>query len=86
MCGAGGDRAVRVVAGAHAGAVIEVVPSVGARVENRQVLVGTEAMKMEHGLRAPRSGEVGSVLSAPGEQVERGQVPVVTEEKGDSSE
>ena len=66
--------------------VIEVVPSVGERVEKGQVLVGTEAMKMEHRLRAPRPGEVGSVRSAPGEQVERGKVPVVTEEKGDSSE
>ena len=54
--------------------------------EKGQVPVGTEAMKMEHRLRAPHSGEVVSVLSAPGEQVERGKVPVVTEEKGDSSE
>ena len=54
--------------------------------EKGQVLVGTEAMKMEHGFRAPHSGEVVSVLSVPGEQVERGKIPVVTEKKGDSSE
>ena len=44
-----------------------------------------EAMKMEHGLRAPHSGRVVSVLSAPGEQVETGQVLVIMEEKGESS-
>ena len=66
------------------GRVIEVSPQVGDRVEKGQVLVVMEAMKMEHGLRAPHCGKVVSVLASPGQQVESGQVLVVMEEKGDS--
>ena len=48
--------------------------------EKGQVLVVMEAMKMEHGLRAPHSGKVVSVLTRPGEQVKSGQVLVVMAE------
>ncbi len=63
------------------GRVIEVVTA-GMEVEKGHVLVVMEAMKMEHGLRAPHPGMVASVLASPGDQVDSGQVLVVM--KGES--
>ena len=38
-------------------------------VESGALLVVIEAMKMEHQLRAPRAGTVGSLHARPGDQV-----------------
>ena len=62
------------------GRVSRVGVAIGDAVQDGQVLVVMEAMKMEHTLRAPHSGQVTSVLCAAGDQVESGEVLVVVEE------
>jgi len=62
------------------GIVLRVAVSVDESVEDGDVLVVMEAMKMEHTLRSPHQGEVTSVLCAAGDQVEAGDVLVVVEE------
>ena len=54
----------------------------GATVAQGQQLVLIEAMKMEHGLTAPREGVVAEVLVAEGQQVEDGTVLVKLEPNG----
>jgi 3-methylcrotonyl-CoA carboxylase alpha subunit len=54
------------------GQVIAVAVQVGDRVAEGAPLVIVEAMKMEHTLRAPRSGRVSSVACAVGDRVEEG--------------
>ncbi|MGH8925797.1 MAG: acetyl/propionyl/methylcrotonyl-CoA carboxylase subunit alpha [Acidimicrobiia bacterium] len=61
------------------GKVIKVLVSEGEIVDEGQVLVVLEAMKMEHSLRAPHSGMVKAIRSIEGEQVAAGQVLVVVE-------
>jgi 3-methylcrotonyl-CoA carboxylase alpha subunit len=61
------------------GKVIKVLVQAGDVVNEGQVLVLLEAMKMEHSLRAPHSGTVAAVRAGEGEQVEAGQVLVVVE-------
>jgi propionyl-CoA carboxylase alpha chain len=61
------------------GRVSRVDATVGDRVEQGQVLVVLEAMKMEHSLRAPHDGTVIERLCEPGDQVEAGAVLVVVE-------
>ena len=63
------------------GKVIRVTASEGDEVEEGQVLVVLEAMKMEHTLRAPHSGVVTAVLTAADDQVAAGATLVVV---GDS--
>ena len=62
------------------GKVITVTVSEGDRVEEGDVLVVMEAMKMEHALRSPYSGTVTSVGHSAGDQVEADDVLVVVEE------
>ena len=59
------------------GTVIRVDVSAGDEVEEGQVLVVMEAMKMEHTLRAPHGGVVTEVDTAPGDQVVANAVLVV---------
>ncbi|MGH9892151.1 MAG: acetyl-CoA carboxylase biotin carboxyl carrier protein subunit, partial [bacterium] len=61
------------------GKVIKVLVGEGEIVDEGQVLVVLEAMKMEHSLRAPHSGMVKAIRSIEGEQVAAGQVLVVVE-------
>ena len=78
------DRAARAAAGAHAtgrteiaapmpGSVLAVHVAVGVAVEQGDPIVTLEAMKMEHVVPAPATGQVDELLVAPGDQVARGQ-------------
>jgi 3-methylcrotonyl-CoA carboxylase alpha subunit len=55
------------------GVVIAVHAEPGAEVEQGEVLVVLESMKMELSVQSPRAGVVAEVLAAVGEQVARGQ-------------
>jgi 3-methylcrotonyl-CoA carboxylase alpha subunit len=54
------------------GRVRKVEVAAGDRVERGQVVVVVEAMKMEHAIRSPRQGIVGSVLFKEGDLVDAG--------------
>jgi 3-methylcrotonyl-CoA carboxylase alpha subunit len=54
------------------GRVRRVEVAAGDRVERGQVVVIVEAMKMEHAIRSPREGIVGSVLFQEGDLVDAG--------------
>ena len=56
------------------GTVWEVRVNVGDAVEEEQVLVVIESMKMEMPVEAPEPGRVGSILVKPGQAVEEGEV------------
>ena len=55
----------------------------GDEVEEGDVLVVVESMKMELAVQSPAAGTVAEVLVAAGEQVERGQTLVLMGEDGD---
>jgi len=61
------------------GKVIRLLVSEGDEIQEGDVAVILEAMKMENELRADRSGVVKQVAVTPGEDVELGQVLVVIE-------
>jgi urea carboxylase len=79
---AGGEAAVSVPCGAigvsapFTASVWQVEARPGARVAKGDKLLSLEAMKMETVLAAPRDGVVAGVYTAPGTQVEAGQVLV----------
>jgi len=56
------------------GSVTQVPVAVGQAVDEGDVLVVVEAMKMEHALRAPRAGVVASIHAVVGDQVRLGEV------------
>jgi propionyl-CoA carboxylase alpha chain len=64
------------------GGVARVAVAVGDVVDNGQLLVVLEAMKMEHTVHAGAAGTVTEVDVAPGDQVETGQILVVVEPEG----
>jgi acetyl/propionyl-CoA carboxylase alpha subunit len=64
------------------GKVIQVRVAEGDEVDEGDVLVVMEAMKMEHTLRAPFAGTVHSIHAAAGDQVEAEQVLAVVEALG----
>ncbi len=59
------------------GKVVKVEVAEGDVVDQGQVLVVMEAMKMEHTLRSPHAGTVTAVHTSAGEQVEAGQTLIV---------
>jgi propionyl-CoA carboxylase alpha chain len=63
------------------GSVVRVHAVTGAAVHAGDTLVVLEAMKMEHSIRAPHDGVVGSVAVRVGQQVETGAMLVVVEEQ-----
>jgi biotin carboxyl carrier protein len=63
------------------GKVLEVRVEEAASVQEGDVVVILEAMKMEHTLRSPFAGLVASVRVAAGDQVDADQVLVVVEEQ-----
>ena len=63
------------------GTVVRVEVSVGDHVEQGQVLVVIEAMKMEHRITAPVDGVVAEVDVSAGDAVDNGQVLVVLTEE-----
>jgi acetyl-CoA carboxylase biotin carboxyl carrier protein len=56
------------------GTVWEIRVNVGDVVEEEQVLVVLESMKMEMPVEAPSPGRVASILVKPGQAVEEGEV------------
>lgn len=56
------------------GTILDVKTTVGASVENGQVLCILEAMKMENDIVAPKAGTVASISVNKGDSVEAGQV------------
>lgn len=52
------------------GKVVKILVEAGARVEERQVVLILESMKMEFEVQATRSGQIASILVQPGQQVQ----------------
>ena len=69
----------QVVRSVMAGKVVEVLISVGDRVEAGSPLLVIEAMKMENEIRSPKEGTVTAVEVRPGQAVEVGTDLVVVE-------
>jgi len=68
------------------GAVIDVRVEVGDRVEQGQVVVVLEAMKMEHHITAPFDGIVTEVPIAIGQQLDNGALLLTIDEEGSGSD
>ena len=71
---AAGDGGAALLVAPMPGRVIAVHAALGASVEERQVIVVIEAMKMEHGVVAPRAGSLTRLEIEVGQQVERGDI------------
>jgi biotin carboxyl carrier protein len=65
------------VAAEIAGNVWKIETSVGAQVEEEEVLLILESMKMEIPVEAPRAGRVAELRVAEGDSIEEGAVLVV---------
>lgn len=70
---AGSEGSIKVEA-PMPGTILDVKTTVGASVENGQVLCILEAMKMENDIVAPKAGTVASISVNKGDSVEAGQV------------
>lgn len=68
------------------GAVSRIEAEVGSFVEEGQVVLVLEAMKMEHSVRAPASGTLAEVVVAEGDQVNIGQELAVVDVAEDQTE
>jgi biotin carboxyl carrier protein len=62
-----------------AGNVWKIETQVGAQVQEEDVLLILESMKMEIPVEAPRAGRVGEVRVSEGQSIEEGAVLVVLE-------
>jgi biotin carboxyl carrier protein len=56
------------------GVVIDVLVPPGAEVEQGDILVILESMKMQNEFKAPRAGKIHTVRVAPGDKIEQGAV------------
>ena len=65
------------------GKVLSVAVAEGAAVEDGQLLLILEAMKMEHRITAPAAGTLDGFLVAVGDQVEEGAALVEFTAEGD---
>ncbi len=87
---AGGDDALRAP---MPGVVVAVVVEVGSEVEDGQLLLTIESMKLQTAIVAPRSGRIAEISLAVGASFEQGAVlvrlespPTVTDESGEDSQ
>lgn len=71
------DEAVIVIKSPIPGLIFDVLVTEGQPVEQGDILVIVEAMKMENELRAPREGVVKATFVVPGDSVDKGQ-PLIT--------
>ena len=67
------------VAAEIAGSVFKIETEVGAQVEEEDVLVVLESMKMEIPVEAPSAGRVSEIRVAEGDSIEEGAVLAVLE-------
>lgn len=56
------------------GVVVDVLVSIGQEVEQSDIVVILESMKMQNEFKAPRAGKVHTLRVAPGDKVEQGAV------------
>jgi len=68
------------------GKVLETYVSVGDQVEERQLLLILEAMKMEHRITAPMAGMVSELKVQAGDQVANGELLIVLSTKEEKTE
>ncbi len=71
-----GDSTAGIVASPIAGVVVEVKCSAGDSVDEGQILLIVEAMKMNTSIASPAAGTIGQVLVAAGDSVREGQTLV----------
>ena len=67
------------------GKVLETYVAVGDRVEERQLLLILEAMKMEHRITAPMAGIVSELKVKAGDQVANGELLIILSTESDES-
>ena len=70
----GGAKQAGEVAAPMPGKIVKIHVKAGDKVQNHQVLLVMEAMKMEYTLKAQADGEVAEIRCQPGDQVALGQV------------
>ena len=66
------------------GTVREVLVKTGQRVREGQPMMILEAMKMEHQISAPESGEVSSIYFMEGDRVDMGEILISITAQGSS--
>lgn len=67
------------------GSIVRVLVAPGQPVQAGDALIVVEAMKMEHSIRAPRTGVISAVFCSEGEMVAEGAVLVELEEVSDDA-
>jgi biotin carboxyl carrier protein len=55
------------------GVIVEIFVKVGDEIENGQVVLVIEAMKMKNSIRSPRAGKISAVLAVAGQTVQHKQ-------------
>ena len=56
------------------GLILEIAVSVGQEVQENDLLIILEAMKMENSFQSPRAGVIKSIAVSKGDAVEKGQL------------
>lgn len=67
------------VAALMPGKIIKICTAVGDQIEDGQVVIIMEAMKMEYSLKSTKSGKVKRISCKSGDQVQLGQILLETE-------